>query len=60
MRLRDRIFPEGTIPRKILRASAHTIKGFKPHNMKTVINMVKEEGITKTIKELKGIILGSV
>lgn len=60
MRIRDKICPEGTIRRKILRASAHTIKGFKPHNIKTVLNMVKEEGITKTIKELKGIVLGSV
>ena len=49
MRLRDKICPEGTIRRKILRASAHTIKGFKPHNIKTVIHMVKEEGIIKTI-----------
>lgn len=60
MRLRDKIFPEGTKTRKILRACAHIGKGFKPNNIKTVYHMVKEEGVVKTVKELRGIVWGNV
>ena len=60
MRLRDKLFPEGTILRKILRAMAHIAKGFKPHNLKTVFNMLKEQGLIKTIKEVNGIVFGKV
>lgn len=60
MRIRDKIFPEGTVPRKILRAIAHILKGFKPQNIKTVFNMIKEQGLIKTIKEVNGIVFGKV
>ncbi len=60
MRIRDKIFPEGTFRRKILRICAHIIKGFKPHNIRTTINLIKEEGIVKTINEIKIIIFGKV
>ena len=60
MRKRDKYFPEGTIRRKIIRALAHILKGFKPHNLKTTFSMIKEEGLIKTIKELKNIISGNV
>lgn len=60
MKIRDKIFPEGTFRRKILRICAHIIKGFKPHNIRTTINLIKEEGIVKTINEIKIIIFGKV
>ena len=60
MRIRDKIFPEGTKARKMLRAICHVIKGFKPHNIKTVIKLIKEHGLVKTIKEIKGIVFGNV
>ena len=41
MRIRDKIFPEGTKTRKVLRGMAHAIKGFKPTNMKKVFHMIK-------------------
>ena len=40
MRIRDKIFPEGTRTRKILRSMAHVIKGFKPTNMKKVFHLI--------------------
>lgn len=60
MRLRDKIFPEGTIVRKILRAFAHIFKGLHPHNIRTVFKMLREQGLIKTIKEVSGIIFGKV
>lgn len=60
MRIRDKIFPEGTFGRKILRAGAHTLKGFKPNNMKKVIKLFREKGVKKTAKELYGIVFEKV
>lgn len=60
MRLRDRVFPEGTLLRRILRTFSHIIKGFKPHNLRTTFKMLKEQGLSKTIKEITGIIFGKV
>ena len=60
MRIRDKIFPEGTRTRKILRSMAHVIKGFKPTNMKKVFHLIKTEGVknTQTNSSLKQSIYG--
>ena len=57
MRIRDKLCPEGTIRRKFLRATAHVLKGFKPHNLKTLFKMLKENGLKKSIKEIRAIII---
>ena len=59
MRIRDKIFPEGTKTRKVLRGMAHAIKGFKPTNMKKVFHMIKTEGMKSTLKTIKQIIVGN-
>ena len=58
MRVRDKIFPEGTKTRKVLRASAHILKGFKPNNVSTVIYHLKKDGLKKTVRKVKGIVFG--
>ena len=58
MRVRDKMFPEGTKTRKVLRASAHILKGFKPNNVSTVIYYLKKDGIKKTARKVKGIVFG--
>ena len=60
MRLRDKLFPEGSFLRKVLRSLAHIAKGFKPSNMKKVINSIKTNGWKKTLVQIKGIVFGKV
>jgi len=60
MRLRDKVFPEGTLFRKVLRSLAHIIKGLKPSNMKRVIHSIKVNGWKKTWIQIKGIVFGKV
>lgn len=58
MRIRDKMFPEGTKARKVLRASAIIAKGVHPKNIKKFHNMVKEEGMKKTLSKVNGKIWG--
>lgn len=58
MRLRDKLFPEGTFIRKILRGLAHIANGFKPSNFKKIINYIKVNGIKKALRKIKGVVLG--
>ena len=57
MRIRDKLCPEGTLRRKILRAIAHVLKGLKPHNLKTLFKMLKDKGLKNSIKEIRTIII---
>ena len=43
MRIRDKLFPEGSKTRKVLRAMAISIKGVQPKNLKKVYKAVKEQ-----------------
>lgn len=58
MRIRDKLFPEGGKPRKLLRAIALSIKGVQPKNLKKVYKAMKEQGIRKTIKKVDATIWG--
>jgi len=58
MRIRDKLFPEGGKPRKLLRAIALSIKGVQPKNLKKVYKAMKEQGIQKTIKKVDATIWG--
>lgn len=58
MRIRDRLFPEGSKVRKVLRAIALSIKGVHPKNLRKVYKAVKEQGFRKTIRKVDATIWG--
>ncbi len=52
MRIRDKLFPEGTKIRKVLRAIATILKGLHPENIKKIGKMLKKQGLKETIKKI--------
>ncbi len=59
MRIRDKLFPEGTKMRKLLRAIAIIIKkGLQPKNWARIYALIKEKGLKKAIHILDGKIWG--
>ena len=53
MRIRDKLFPEGTKMRKFLRTGAILAKGLNPKNFKKYFLLIKKQGIKETIKKIK-------
>lgn len=60
MRIRDKLFPEGSKLRKYLRLLNVALRKIKLSNLKLVINMIKEKGFSYTVKEVKRIVKGGV
>lgn len=58
MRIRDKLFPEGTKTRNILRKMAVAVKALRPHNIAKAWKMMKKEGFSITMKKAYGVILG--
>lgn len=54
MRIRDKLFPEGTKIRSILRKLAILSKGLLPRNWKKIFETIKKDGLKVTIKKIKG------
>ena len=54
MRIRDKLFPEGTKIRSILRKLAILSKGLLPRNWKKIFATIKKEGVKVTIQKIKG------
>ena len=54
MRIRDKLFPEGTKTRQILRKIAIFMKYFAHRNWAKVFNSIKKDGIKVTIKKIRG------
>lgn len=53
MRVRDKLFPEGTKIRKILRGTALLFKNFNITNIKKGVNAIKTHGFKATLKIIK-------
>ncbi len=53
MRIRDKLFAEGSKTRKFLRCINRIVHLFKPENIKRIIKSKKEKGFKVTFKELK-------
>ena len=54
MRIRDKLFPEGTKIRQILRKIAICMKMFAPRNWVKAFKSIKKDGIKVTIKKIRG------
>ena len=59
MRIRDKLFPEGTKIRKILRYGALLVKKINFRNIKKLFRLIKNEGIKTTIKSIKANLTGA-
>ena len=55
MRIRDRLFPEGTKMRGFLRTSAIIVKNFRIRNIKRAFQLVKEIGLKGTFDKIRGV-----
>lgn len=60
MRVRDRLFPEGSKIRKILRILNKIVKSINISNFKKILKLIKEDGLKNTLKRIKGVLFGVV
>ena len=60
MRIRDKLFPEGSKMRNILRKLNKIFKNLRFRNIKKIISSIKQNGLKQTIAKIKGIINGTV
>lgn len=60
MRIRDRLFPEGTKIRKLLRALAHIAKRCNYTNLKKFVLNIKNKGLKNTLRQINNIIFEKV
>ena len=60
MRIRDRLFPEGTKIRKLLRALAHIAKRCNYTNFKKFVLNIKNKGLKNTLRQINNIIFEKV
>ena len=60
MRIRDRLFPEGSKLRNILRKLNKIVKNLRFRNIKKIIASIKQNGMKQTLAKIKGVINGTV
>ena len=58
MRIRDKLFPEGTKTRKVLRTIATTLKNINLTNIKKFFSSIKKNGFKGTLKLIKAKVSG--